>query len=84
MMTAGQPLIRSCEALSPGDVVEAWHDGRLLHSGRVTRILPTMGMFWILCGRTGARKLVDLAASDVVQVRPAGLPDSPGQELASS
>jgi len=70
MMTDGESVIRSCEALSPGDVVEAWHDGRLIHSGRVMRILPTMGMFWILCARTGASKLVDLTASDVVRVRP--------------
>lgn len=27
-----------------------------------------MGMFWILCARTGARKLVDLEASTIIRV----------------
>jgi hypothetical protein len=68
MAVAPALIIRSCAALSAGDEIEAWHDGRLLHRGRVTRILPSMGMFWILCARTATCKLVDLEASEIIRV----------------
>lgn len=68
MAVAPATIIRSCAALSDGDEIEAWHDGRLLHRGRVNRTLPSMGMFWIVCARTGTRQLVDLEASEVIRV----------------
>jgi hypothetical protein len=60
--------IRTCEALANGDEIEAWHNGRLIHRGRVSQTVPSMGMFWIVCARTGARKLVDLEASEICRV----------------
>jgi hypothetical protein len=68
MPTAPEPTIRTCDALTNGDHIEAWHDGRLLHRGRVSRTLPTMGMFCIVCARTGVRKLVDLEASEIIRI----------------
>jgi hypothetical protein len=65
---AQESTIRTCEALTHGDDIEAWHDGRLLHRGRVSQTLPSVGMFWIVCARTGARKLVDLEASEIILV----------------
>jgi hypothetical protein len=59
-VTASQEsTIRTCEALANGDEIEAWHEGMLLHRGRVSQTLPSMEMFWIVCARTGARKLVE-------------------------
>jgi hypothetical protein len=66
--TAQESTIRTCDALTHGDQIEAWHDGRLLHRGKVSQTLPSMGMFWIVCARTGARKLVDLEASEIIRV----------------
>jgi hypothetical protein len=74
---AKESTIRTCEALANGDEIEAWHDGRLLHRGRVSQTLPSMGMFWIVCARTGARKLVDLEASEIIRV---SAPSNPGPE----
>lgn len=77
MAAAQESTVRTCEELTHGDEIEAWHDGRLLHTGRVSQTLPSMGMFWILCARTGARKLVDLEASEIIRV---SAPSNPGPE----
>jgi hypothetical protein len=68
MATAQEPTIRTCDALRHGDHIEAWYEGRLLQRGRVSQTLPTMGMFWIVCARTGVRRLVDLEASEIIRV----------------
>lgn len=68
MAEAKEATIRTCEELTHGDEIEAWHEGRLLHRGTVSQTLPTMGMFWIVCSRTGTRKLVDLEASDIIRM----------------
>jgi hypothetical protein len=80
-VAAAQETIRTCEALANGDEIEAWQNGRLLHSGRVIQTLPSMGMFWILCARTGARKLVDLEASEIIRVAPLLDPAPAGPEV---
>jgi hypothetical protein len=59
--------IRDCSELSAGDNIEAWHKGRLFHRGRVTRILPSTGLFWIEDSRSGSNKLLDVEALDVVR-----------------
>lgn len=69
--TPTTPALGSCAALLIGDEIEAWHDGRLIDVGRVSRILPTMGMVWIVCARTGTQKLVDIQTSTVVRVEAA-------------
>jgi hypothetical protein len=79
-MTAVQAsIIRSCAALSHGDEIEAWHDGRLLQWGRVIQTVPSMQVVWIICARTGTRQLVDLEASKVIRaaVAPASGPPMP-------
>jgi hypothetical protein len=40
---AQESTIRTCESLTHGDDVEAWHDWRLLHRGRVSQTLPLCG-----------------------------------------
>lgn len=68
-MAAVQPsIIRSCEELSFGDEIEAWCFGRLIHQGTVSRTLPSVEMFWIVCARTGTRRLVDMEAAAIIRV----------------
>ncbi len=68
-MTATQSsLIRSCTELSYGDEIEAWRPGELLHRGRVSHTLPSVEMFWIICSRTGTRKLVDMEAVAILRI----------------
>ena len=68
MAATKESTIRTCEELMHGDDIDTWQDGRLLHRGRVSQTLPSMGMFWIVCARTGARKLVELEASAIIRV----------------
>lgn len=68
MPTSKESTIRTCEELTHGDVIEAWQGGRLLHNGSASQTLPSMGMCWIVCARTGARKLVDLEAPEIIRV----------------
>ena len=73
-MTATQSsLIRSCTELSYGDEIEAWRLGKLLHRGKVSYPLPSVEMFWIICSRTGTRKLVDMEAAAIRRI-----PAAPG------
>ncbi|WP_346958635.1 hypothetical protein [uncultured Arthrobacter sp.] len=63
--------IRTCGELAAGDEIEAWHNGKLFHRGRVTQTIPLMELFWILDARTGARKLLDVEALEIVRCAPA-------------
>ena len=77
MATLQKSVIHSFAALSIGDDIEAWRDGALLDRGRVSRTLSSVEMVWIVSARTGALKLVDLAAADIIRFSPApceGLP----------
>jgi len=67
MAAAQSSLIRSCSELSYGDEIEAWRFGGLLHRGRVTQTLMSVEMFWIICSRTGTRKLVEIEATDILR-----------------
>ena len=66
-MDANDTTIRTCGELAPGDQIEAWHNGKLFHRGRVMQTIPLMELFWILDARTGARKLLDVEALDIVR-----------------
>lgn len=84
-MAAGEEqTIKAADALSAGDEIEAWHNGRLFHRGTVLRVLPSVGLFWIRDRRTGTRRLLDLDALDVVRVgvssRTGGGRDTPQPE----
>ena len=62
-MTAGdEQQVLSCEELSVGDQIEAWHNGRLFHRGEVIRTVAATDLFWILDERTGTRRLIDAEA----------------------
>lgn len=70
-MAASEKLpIRDCTELSAGDNVEAWHKGRLFHRGTVTRVLPSTGLFWIEDLKSGAQRLLDVEALDIVLADP--------------
>lgn len=59
--------ITHCGDLSPGDVIEARHNGTMYYQGKVTETVPILGMFWILDARSGTRKLLDPLAFEVVR-----------------
>jgi hypothetical protein len=61
-------LVHSCSELSPGDEIEAWRAGRLIHRGRVSYTLPSMGMVWIIDARNGTRSLLDLEDLEVARL----------------
>lgn len=68
MDAGGKSNVRTCSELSAGEEIEAWHKGRLFHRGRVTETIPSMDLFWIVDSRTGARKLLDVEALEIVRV----------------
>ena len=68
MDAGGKSNVRTCSELSAGEEIEAWHKGRLFHRGRVTETIPSTDLFWIVDSRTGARKLLDLEALEIVRV----------------
>jgi hypothetical protein len=80
-MTSGkEAIVRSAAELSTGEEIEAWHNGRLFHRGPVLRVLPSVGLFWIQDERTGAPRLLDVEALDIV--RPdAGRGTAGGREM---
>ena len=61
----------STSRLQPGDHIEAWHNGKLFHQGRVTDVVPHLDLFWILDARTGARRLLDPEALEIIRLQPA-------------
>ncbi len=60
--------VRSSSELSVGDEIEAWHNGKLFHRGRVSQTVASMDLFWIVDGRTGTRRLIDLEALVILRV----------------
>jgi hypothetical protein len=68
--TSVNSIIRTSSELSVGEEIEAWHKGRLFHRGRVTETIPTTDLFWIVDSRTGARKLLDVEALEIVRAEP--------------
>lgn len=58
--------------LQVGDYIQAWHNGKLFHQGRVTDVVRSLELIWILDANTGKRKLLDLEALEIVRVLPAG------------
>ena len=63
--------VQSSAEVAIGDVVEAWHRGRLVHRGTVSSTFRDIDLFWIIDARTGTRRLLDLEQLSVRRV-PAG------------
>jgi hypothetical protein len=63
--------VQSSAELAIGDVVEAWHRGRLVHRGTVSSTFRDIDLFWIIDARTDTRRLLDLEQLSVRRV-PAG------------
>jgi hypothetical protein len=53
--------VRHISRISPGDDIEALGEGTVCRSGRVTEVLPEMGLFWIFDEKSQLRKLIELA-----------------------
>jgi hypothetical protein len=54
-------------ALSPGDYIEAWHNGRLYHRGVVVKTVAGTDLFW-LKDELGSRRLLDMESMEIVTV----------------
>jgi hypothetical protein len=50
------------------DYIQAWHNGKLFHRGRVTDVVRSLELIWILDADTGVRKLLDPEALEIVRV----------------
>lgn len=70
--------------LRVGDQIEAWHRGKLFHSGRVTDVVPALELFWILDARTGTRKLLDPEALEIRHVEAQPVPPAQSKPLATA
>ena len=77
-------LVRKGAELSSGDEIEAWHNGKLFHRGRVLQTVASMDLVWILDSRTGARRLIDVEALAVVRTAPASTTSAPPSPSASA
>jgi hypothetical protein len=53
-------------SIQAGDHIEAWHNGKLFHEGRVTDVVRSLELIWIRDVRTGMRKLLDPDALQIV------------------
>lgn len=51
--------------IQAGDHIEAWHNGKLFHQGRVTDVVRSLELIWIR-DVTGRRKLLDPDALQIV------------------
>lgn len=61
-------FIDPCAELAPGDAIEAFHQGTLLHRGPVTDTIPEHGLLWILDTVTGDRRLLDMSELTIVRI----------------
>ncbi|MEV7607346.1 hypothetical protein AB0N65_18085 [Paenarthrobacter sp. NPDC089322] len=52
-------------ALSPGQYIEAWHNGRLYHRGTVLKTVAGTDLFW-LQDDAGKRRLLDMESLEIV------------------
>jgi hypothetical protein len=75
--------VHSTSELSVGDEIEAWHNGKLFHRGRVNQTVASMDLFWIVDSRTGARRLIDVEALVILRA-PAPAEISPHGRAASA
>ncbi len=66
-MISDQEQTRRIQA---GDHIEAWHNGKLFHKGRVTDVVRSLDLIWIMDARTGTRKLLDPDALEIVVTAP--------------
>jgi hypothetical protein len=67
-----------------GDQIEAWHNGKLFHRGRVMDVVPALELFWILDARTGTRKLLDPEALEIRHVEEQAKPLAPAYGKAGA
>ena len=66
----GLPVADLWRELGPGDAVEAYCNGRMVHRGPIVDAIPQCGLLWILDTVTGARCLVEVSELAVVRIPP--------------
>jgi len=69
--------------LSPGEFIEAWHNGRLYHRGTVLKTVAGTDLFWLQDAETGSRRLLDMESMEIVAAeQPAPPPATQAPEPA--
>jgi hypothetical protein len=61
-------FVDSCDELAPGDAIEAFRRGTLVHRGPVMDSIPGHGLFLILDTVTGDRRLLDMSELTIVRI----------------
>lgn len=60
----------SCRALEPGDAIDVFFKGSLVHRGTVLGAAPGEGLVWMLDTLTGDRCLLNLPELEIVRLAP--------------
>lgn len=68
--------VYSSGELAAGDEIEAWHNGKLFHRGKVIRTVRATDLFWIVDARTGMRRLIDTEALVILRAERPGNPSA--------
>lgn len=68
MEARSETLITRCRDLAPGDVIEAWINGKRYLRGRVNETMPGCGLFWIHEAGLNERRLLDMGEMDIVRI----------------
>ncbi|MDQ0819284.1 hypothetical protein QFZ79_001579 [Arthrobacter sp. V4I6] len=76
--------VRSSSELSVGDEIEAWHNGKLFHRGRVNQTVASMDLFWIVDSSTGARRLIDVEALVILRASAPAEPSPHGPAMTGT
>lgn len=63
--------------IQAGDNIEAWHNGKLFHQGRVTDVVRSLELIWIR-DMTGQRKLLDPDALTIVRISTDSITETSG------
>lgn len=61
-------VVYECADLSVGDEINAWQGGCLFHTGIITDVFPSMGLFWIREQALGERRLLDMSELQITRV----------------
>lgn len=69
-MASDEDAARCCRALEPGDAIDVFYKGSLVHRGPVLGTAPGGGLVLMLDILTGDRRLLDLPELEIVRLAP--------------
>ncbi|GAB5078441.1 hypothetical protein [Arthrobacter sp. AD-310] len=69
-MTSDEWAAGPCRALEPGDAIDVFYKGSLVHRGTVLGAAPGGGPVWMLDTLTGDRRVLNLTELEIVRLAP--------------